>query len=272
MTTKTAYPLSKEGLLYMKMLAKRCGIDLTDYRRQAIYNRLIKRLRLLNIQDFDSYCNLLRIDLEEEFIFINIITNLTTYFFRESYHFEYLEKILLPELIAKQNKIRIWSAGCSTGEEPYSIAMVLLENIPKIQKYDIKILATDINSDALRTAEQGSYDLDSVHKISSFRQQAWFQKDVDNSKMVNINSDLKQLITFKWLNLVDLWPMHGPFDIIFCRNVTIYFKNEISRQILARFNNLLEVNGALFLGHSETLHETREHYHTVGNSIYKKIR
>jgi chemotaxis protein methyltransferase CheR len=272
MTTKTAYPISKEGLLYMKMLAKRCGIDLMDYRRQAIYLRLVKRLHLLNIQDFDTYCNLLRMDLEEEFTFINIITNLTTHFFRENSHFEYLAKILLPELIVKKNKIRIWSAGCSTGEETYSIAMVLLENIPQIEKYDIKILATDINSDALRTAEEGVYDSDSVHKMSLFRQQTWFKKNIDNPGMFDIKSDLKQLITFKWLNLIDPWPMRGPFDIIFCRNVTIYFKSEISRQILSRFNNLLEVNGTLFLGHSERLHETREYYHAVGNSIFKKIR
>lgn len=255
----------------MKMLAQRCGIDLTDYKKSAMLNRLVKRLRFLKIPDFDTYCNRLRIDLEEELIFINLITNSTTQFFREAHHFHYLEKILFPALLAKQNKIRIWSAGCSTGQEPYSIAMTIYDFIKDNQNIDVKILATDINSDALMTAEVGVYSQDEIKNFALLNKKKWFMELPNHQHFFQVKDELKKLVTFNQLNLIESWPMHGPFDIIFCRNVLIYFKQEICQQILARFWELLNTDGTLFLGHSESLYELREKYQSIGTTIFKKI-
>lgn len=264
-------PLSKEGFLYMTMLANRCGVDLLDYRREAIYHRLIARLRELNISDFDTYCRRLRVDLEEELIFINLITNVTTYFFREKHHFDYLSRQVLPDLIQKKNRIRLWSAGCSTGEEPYSIAMTIKETLKNINQYDIKILATDINSDALLTAKMGIYSRDAIKKLSITRQHQWFSP-LENQNSVKVNDELKELITFNRLNLMQSWPMRGSFDVIFCRNVLIYFKSANSNRIINHFKDFLEVGGVLCLGYSENLHQQRDHFRSVGKSTYIKIR
>lgn len=271
MTIIKELPLSKEGFLYMSMLAKRCGIDLTDYKKSAMINRLLKRLHQLHIPDFDTYCKRLREDLEEEVIFINLITNSTTSFFREEHHFDYLRDKLIPDLISKKNKIRIWSAGCSTGQEAYSIAMVLCEKIPNIAQFDIKILATDINSDVLTTAEFGIYHHDAIKKLSIQRQKRWFKLLLNHDKCVEVSEQLKSLVTFNHLNLMDPWPMRGLFDIIFCRNVLIYFKQNIGQNIVTRFHQILEPNGTLFLGHSETLYDLRKNYQNVGKTIYQKI-
>lgn len=272
MKTKNELVISKESLLYMKMLASRAGIDLNDYKLNAIYHRIEKRLRVLDIPDIDTYCYRLRIDLEEEIKFINIVTNPTTFFFRENHHFEYFKNHLLPELIAKKKRIRIWSAGCSSGEEAYSIAIVVREVAPNLQNYDIKILATDINSDALQTAEKGIYHDSRLKKMDPTRQKLWFNQVTDqDSNLVMVSPNIKELITFRQLNLMSNWPVHGPFDVIFCRNVIIYFKQDINRRILQKFDNLLEINGALILGHSENVDELRDRYVAVERTLYKKI-
>lgn len=267
------FPLSKESLLYMKLLAARCGMDLDDYRREAIYNRLVKRMRILKLTDFDSYCMRLRLDLEEEAVFINLIANTTTSFFREPHHFEYLRQTLLPALIAQKKRIRIWSAGCSTGEEAYSIAMVVRETVPDLKNYDIKILATDINSDAIFTAETGIYETRHISKMTLLRQKIWFSRTLDkNESLVEVDPKLKELISFNKLNLIDAWPFNGPFDVIFCRNVIIYFKNTVHNRLLIKMDNLLEVGSTLILGHSENIDNIRHHYETKGSTIYEKIR
>lgn len=273
MNKNIEFPLSRESFTYMKMLANRVGIDLSEYQEEAIYNRLIRRLRILKLTDFEDYCQRLRVDIEEEEKFINLITNLTTSFFRENHHFQYLAHHLLPSLVAKKNKIRIWSAGCSTGEEPYSIAMVVREAITKLQNCDVKILATDVNSDALLIAQRGIYDMAALKKMSLARQKVWFHRVGDkNSHMFQVDDSLKELITFRQLNLMDIWPMHGPFDIIFCRNVVIYFKPTIRDKVLEKFDNLLEIGGVFISGYSETLQGIRKHYIPIGKTIYKKVK
>ena len=271
MTTNREFPLSNESFLYMKILASRCGIDISDYKQDALYNRLVKRMRVLDVPDFDTYCQKLRFDLDEEIQFINLITNTTTYFFRENHHFEYLAKYLVPELLTKKNKIRIWSVGCSTGEEAYSIAMVIREVVPNFQKYDIQILATDINTDALIAAQNGIYEKENISKLPRARRGLWFKDVNEDMQHVQIDESLKELITFNNLNLVGPWPVNGPFDVILCRNVIIYFKPEVSQRILNKFNNLLEVGGVLILGYSENINELKNAYVSLGNTIYKKI-
>lgn len=264
--------LSAESFSFMKLLANRCGINLSDYRKDAIYNRLVRRLRLLGISDFDDYCHKLRFDLEEESIFINLITNNTTFFFRENHHFEYFAHKLLPELIAKKSKIRIWSSACSTGEEAYSIAMAVREVIPDLHKYDIKILATDINSDALTTAENGIYGMSHMDQISLERKNTWFNQVSDRGEnLFQVSDSLRELISFERLNLVDAFPFHGPIDVIFCRNVLIYFNSGIRNQLLEKFNKIIPANGVLILGHSENLGKQRDLYETQGKTIYRKI-
>lgn len=271
MTIKILPPLSEQSFLYMKILASRFGIDLSNYKQDALYNHLIKRLRYLQLSDFDSYCQKLRFDLDEEVHFINLITNQTTYFFREKHHFDYLARKVIPELIAAKNKIRIWSAGCSTGEEAYSIAMILFETIPNIKQYDIKILATDINSDSLITAEKGVYELGHISKMSNEYQLHWFDRAPDpTSSLVQVKPELKELISFAELNLIDPWPMQGLFDVIFCRNVIIYFKKTIRNQILHKFHRYLNVHGLLFLGYSENIMDLKNHYQLMGNTIFQK--
>ncbi len=272
--SKHTFNLSNESFLYMKILAKRCGIDLDEYKKEALFNRLIKRLRYLNLSNFDSYCHRLRIDITEEEKFINLITNSTTMFFREKHHLDYFKETLLPSLIANKNKIRIWSAGCSTGEEPYSLAIIVRETIADLSHLDIKILATDINSDALFNATKGIYEIKNIRKMSSLRQKKWFHIIGENDSgdtLVQIDDTLKKLITFNQLNLMDAWPLHGPFDAIFCRNVLIYFKREPCQKILGKFHSLLEKNGVLFLGYSENLYGEDKKYTSIGQTTYMKV-
>ena len=272
LTTQQEFDLSNTSFLYLKMLASRCGIDLKEYKRNLFYNRLYKRIRFLNLESIDEYCNLLRIDIEEELKFINLLTNPTTYFFREPHHFENLAKIFIPELLAHTNKIRIWSAGCSTGEEAYSIAIVLHETITNINNYDIKILATDINSESLNKAENGLYDCDEIEKISHLRQKIWFDKvNTAHGEFFQVSKKLKDLITFNQLNLMDPWPIKSTFDIIFSRNVLIYFQKDIIDIIIRKFYSLLNDNGILILGHSETLDENKFNLKNIGTTTYRKI-
>lgn len=267
------FNLSKASINYMKMVAERVGIDIANYREDAIYNRLSKRLRELHLQSFDDYCRLLRIDISEEVKFINLITNITTYFFREKHHFEFIAKVLLPNLLAKKKKVRIWSAGCSTGEEPYSISIILHEANINMNEYDIKILATDVNSDALDTAQNGLYTLSQLKDVNQKRRKAWFHRvSKTNDNLFAINNDIKKIITFRQLNLVGQWPLLKSFDIIICRNVFIYFKPEIRRRILDKFSRLLAADGILILGFSENISEHSTQFKPIGNTIYKKIR
>lgn len=263
-------PLSSESFLYMKLLAGRCGIDLDDYRKEAIQNRLMRRLRQLDLDNFDDYCLRLRMDLEEEDIFRNLITNNTTAFFREAHHFEFLATIL-PELIKSKHSIRIWSAGCSTGEEPYSIAMVIKTLFPNNQ-HDFKILATDISSDAIIAAERGIYSSEDLDRIPQ-RMQKFFS-EIPNTipPQFQIDNGIKGMVSFHELNLLDSWSFQNHLDIIFCRNVIIYFKKDVSQKILENFNDVLEPDGYLFLGHSENLQSLKDLYRNKGKTIYQKIR
>ncbi|MBK8962799.1 MAG: protein-glutamate O-methyltransferase [Candidatus Competibacteraceae bacterium] len=252
------------------------GISLADGKRELVYSRLSRRLRQRGMQRFEDYCNLLEAhdDTVEMSEFVNALTTNLTSFFRESHHFEFLAKELLPELIRKQSlgnrRLRIWSAGCSTGEEPYSIAMVVRETLPSVG-WDVKILATDLDSNVLATAERGVYDESRVKDLSDARLRRWFQKGRGaQAGQVRAASALRDLITFKQLNLMDDWPMRGPFDVIFCRNVVIYFDKPTQRVLFERFADLLDDQGHLFVGHSESLFKVTERFAPLGKTIYQR--
>lgn len=253
------------------------GISLAEGKRELVYSRLSRRLRQLGLRRFDEYCRLLETggeDNPELGEFVNALTTNLTSFFRESHHFDFLGKELLPALIRERSlsnrRIRIWSAGCSTGEEPYSIAMVVRETLPAVG-WDVKILATDLDSNVLATADRGVYDANRVKDLSEVRLRRWFQRGRDaQSGQVRVAPELRDLIVFRRLNLMLDWPMSGPFDVIFCRNVVIYFDKPTQRVLFERFADLLAERGHLFVGHSESLFKVTDRFVPLGKTIYRR--
>lgn len=251
------------------------GITLSDAKKNMVYSRLARRLRKLRVPSFKEYFALVQDANSDELVnFINAITTNLTSFFREEHHFNYLKNTIVPELLEKKQrsrKLRIWSAGCSTGEEPYSIAIALYESIPNIESWDIKILATDLDTNVLAHASKGVYDIERIAALSSKRKQTWYLKGKGaNSGSVKIDSRLRDLITFKQLNLMGHWPMKGPFDFMFCRNVLIYFDKPTQKVLFDRYANLIENNQYLFIGHSESMYKICDRFELIGNTIYKK--
>ena len=253
------------------------GIVLSDAKRDLVYGRLTKRLRQLRLHSFQAYCQVLQTgDPQELEQLVNAITTNLTMFFREAHHFDMLATTLLPALRESKTpprRLRIWSAGCSTGEEPYSIAMVCKAVLPDTEEWDVKILATDIDSQVLATAQCGVYSVERVQGLSPAHLQRWFRKGQGgNTGLVRVVPALQELITFRQLNLIHAWPMRGPFDIIFCRNVVIYFDKATQRQLFDQFADLLDPHGYLFVGHSESLFQLTNRFEPLGKTIYRRCR
>ena len=250
------------------------GILVPDDKFDMFYSRLSKRVRLLGLTNFKQYCHYLKNNPDSEFTeFINAVTTNLTSFFRENHHFDYLSKTVLPEILKKNaasKQIRVWSAGCSTGEEPYSLAMTLKESVP--EHWDINILATDLDTNVLATAAAGIYVADRVSGIAEPRLKRWFQKGVgQQADKVRVKTELRELIEFKQLNLMQEWPFKEHFDFIFCRNVLIYFDRETKEKLANRYCSLLSEGSYLFIGHSESLHQLDTGFSLVGNTIYRKL-
>ena len=266
----------KDFQYIQKTVYDHAGISLSDAKKSLVYNRLAKRIRKLNLPNFQEYFSFVEQQGEAEFIqLINAITTNLTAFFRENHHFLFLANELLPALMKKnQNskRIRIWSAGCSTGEEPYSIAMVVRETIAD-RSWDVKILATDLDSNVVNTGLQGVYREDRVGDLPAERLKRWFKKGSGKQEgHVKLHPDLQSLITFRQLNLMHPWPMSGSFDLIFCRNVVIYFDKETQSKLFHRYADILSPDGHLFVGHSETLFKLTDRFTLLGKTIYQKIK
>jgi chemotaxis protein methyltransferase CheR len=258
-----------------KLVKELTGINLSDQKRELVYGRLARRLRALHLRSFAEYRDLLASDGGKEIgVFCNAITTNLTSFFRESHHFDYLrEQVLLPRSNdrAASRRLRIWSAGCSTGEEPYSLAITVLETIPDLRTWDIKILATDLDSDVLSRAQRGVYAADRVRSMGAQRLTRFFvERRGRDGPCYEVAPDLMSLITFKQLNLMHPLPMKGPLDVIFCRNVVIYFDKDTQRQLFARVAHLQRPGNLLFLGHSESLFKVSESYSPIGKTIYRR--
>ncbi len=247
------------------------GITLSHHKRNMVYGRLSRRLRRLNVACFADYCELIENNNTDETTeFINAITTNLTSFFREDHHFDYLVSTVIPGLIrsnASSRRIRIWSAGCSTGEEPYSIAMVL-KTFTMLKNWDVKILASDLDTNVVKTASEGVYNEDRADGIPD-KYKKFLDVDKANER-VRVKESIRDFISFKQLNLLESWPMKGPFDIIFCRNVVIYFNLETQKKLFDRYAQLLTPNGNLFIGHSESLHNVTNRFEAKGRTIYEK--
>ena len=252
------------------------GITLSDSKRELVYGRLSRRLRALGLASFRDYRDLLsseegRPELTE---FTNAVTTNLTSFFRESHHFDYLrDQILKPRMAdpTGSRRIRIWSAGCSTGEEPYSTAITIAETIPDWRRWDIKILATDLDSEVLARAQNRIYKEDRVKGMNAKRVSNYFRESVvGGSRQYTVNADIASMISFRQLNLMNPLPMKGPLDIIFCRNVVIYFDKDTQRELFARMARTQQAGATLFLGHSESLFKVSEAWTLIGKTIYRR--
>lgn len=271
------FPISDaEFVRACQMIADVTGISMSPTKRHLVVRRLSPRLRALGLDSFDAYLNHIATgDFAEREHFCNAVTTNLTSFFRESHHFDYLAKDVVPELRARATgyrpRLRIWSAGCSTGEEPYSIAMVLRESLPDIDRWDARVLCTDIDTDVLRTGRAGLYGPDRVRGLAPARLNQWFERTGDDpAAPYRVTEPLQRLLAFKRLNLMAQWPMRGPFDVIFCRNTIIYFDRDTQRRLIERMANLLSDDGVLILGHSETLHRISDRFRLIGRTVYRK--
>lgn len=258
------------------LVHRETGIVLAEHKRDMLYSRLTKRLRHYNMQNFAQYCDFMRgPDSQDEMLhLVNAVTTNLTSFFRESHHFDHLEKnVLLPMLNQKKNaRIRIWSAGCSQGCEPYSIAMVAASILEKFPNADIKILATDIDTNMLARGRSGEYRGEDVKSIPQRFQKYVQSKKREGETGVLMVPALRQLITFNQLNLLaDNWPMRGMFDIIFCRNVVIYFDKDTQKKLFKRYASQSQPHAWLYIGHSESLFNVCDLYKLEGKTIYKKV-
>lgn len=255
------FPLTREDFQQIAQIAyDDAGIDLGEAKASLVYSRLTKRLRALHLESFRSYCELLMQghgESERQQMVAALTTNVTR-FFREPHHFEHLKTHVLPPLVAKARggaPVRIWSAACSSGEEPYSIGLAILALMPDAASLNVKILATDIDPTVLDKGHAGIYGEAAMSPVPPDMRQRWFNlhsKD-ESGKSWRVGDDLRKLVTFRKLNLIGQWPMHGPFHAIFCRNALIYFKEETQIEVWRRFVPLLAPTGRLYIGHSERL-------------------
>lgn len=257
-----------------RLVYKETGIVLASHKRDMVYSRLSRRLRALNLRSFNDYCRRVEAgDAEEMGHLVNAITTNLTSFFRENHHFDYLRDEVLPALAArnKDKKIRIWSAGCSQGSEPYSIAMVLADFLEKNAGWDAKILATDIDTNMLKRGRSGSFRVEDMQSIPSRYHNYVSSKKREGEQGIVMSEKLQKLITFNHLNLLDSpWPMKGLFDIIFCRNVVIYFDKETQKPLFERYAKQMKPEGWLFIGHSESLFKVTDKFKLIGKTVYQK--
>jgi chemotaxis protein methyltransferase CheR len=270
------FSFGEEDFAALRELVKtHTGIHLTEQKRELVYGRLSRRLRALGLDSFRAYRQILeRGDSDELVQFCNAITTNLTSFFREAHHFEYLREQVLESRAADAHgprRLRFWSAGCSSGEEPYSLAMTVYESLPEARRWDVKILATDLDTEVLARGERGVYDEERVRGLPAARLERFFRED-GHGKSVRyaVTRELRDLITFRELNLMRALPMRGPFDAIFCRNVIIYFDKDTQRELFARIAQLQRPGDLLFLGHSESLYRVSDAYTLVGKTIYRR--
>jgi chemotaxis protein methyltransferase CheR len=266
--------------LIQRLIKAQTGIALTEHKRSLVASRLGKRLRALELPSLRTYYDYLMgpagaAELEN---FVNAMTTNKTDFYRERLHFDFLEREVVPALKARaaqtgERRVRIWSAGCSTGEEPYTISLTLCEALGRMLAWDVRILASDIDTEVLSQAAEGIYAQERVSEIPSALLQRYFLRGTGhNAGLVKVGREIRSLITFRRINLLEEpWPIHTLFDCIFCRNVIIYFDRPTQCRLMSRFAARLKGEGYLFLGHSESLHGVCDQFSPLRNTIYRKL-
>lgn len=250
------------------LIYKQAGISLSESKQEMVYSRLSRRLRAKNLNSFEAYLDGLEsgLDSGEWEAFTNALTTNLTAFFREAHHFP----ILAEHVLNAKGPVSIWCSASSTGEEPYSIAMTVCEALGSLTP-PVNIVATDIDTQVLNTASNGVYPVDRIDKMAQDRVKRFFLRGKGSqSGMVRVRPELHNLITFKSLNLLaGTWPVTGPFDVIFCRNVMIYFDKPTQSRILSRFAPLMKADGLLFAGHSENFLNVSDAFSLRGKTVYE---
>jgi chemotaxis protein methyltransferase CheR len=275
------YELTEEDFRFLaRQVYDLTGIVIHERKRDMLYSRLSRRLRTLNLANFRDYCDYVGgpAGASEVGAMINAVTTNLTHFFRESHLFDHLRDVALPAFAAagRQSgsaKLRLWSAGCSSGEEPYSIAMTVKSAPVDFSRWDLRILATDLDTDMVAKGAAGRYRAADAEGIPT-ELAAKFTDEVatPSGPEIRMRDGLKQLIAFKQLNLMGDWPMRGPFDAIFCRNVMIYFDHPTKARLIDRYAELLRPDGWLYIGHSESLSKVSDRFQLVGRTIYRRVK
>lgn len=253
------------------------GLCIPDSKRTMVQSRLARRLKVTGYASFDRYLDHVEqtggaAELEQ---MVSALTTNVSHFFREDHHFTTLRERVLGDLLTRARqggRVRFWSAGCSTGQEPYTLAMSLLEAESRIDDLDMRILATDIDLKVLAAAKAGRYDERQIQSVPDALRSRYFSRvDRDGEPCFAVSERLRRIIRFRQLNLMAPWPMRGTFDAIFCRNVVIYFSEATQATLWPRFHAALAPGGWLFLGHSERIHDpSRVGFDTVGVTTYRR--
>lgn len=258
------------------MIYAESGILLPETKAKLIYGRLARRLRACGLNDFPSYLAMIETDAEERARAVDALTTNHTSFFRENHHFEHFRDTLWPDFrqrLAGGGRVRVWSAACSSGEEPYSLMMTIagqdVRAAEKLANQDFRLLATDLSPSVIATARSGRYPLDTTRAMPASMRSTWCRKVGDQEEL---HPALRAPIAFRELNLLRGWPMKRPFDVIFCRNVMIYFDEPTKARLLGRFADQLVDGGIIYIGHAERIPpEVADRFRCIGRTAFQKV-
>jgi chemotaxis protein methyltransferase CheR len=274
-----APPLSDhEFELFQKLIYAEAGIFLSQAKRALLIARLSGRLRALKLSSFGAYYRLVAKDgdAEERQRMLDCVATNETHFFREPKHFEFLEKKVVPAWIdlaergKRARRVRVWSAACSTGEEPFSIAMVLLHHLPPSAGWSVEVVATDLSTRVLERAKKAEYSIDKASEIPTHYLKEFMLKGTGNQEgKMKADDPLRAVVRFQWINLnAEAYPVQGRFDLIFCRNVLIYFNAQSRKRTIDRLIGHLAPDGFFFVGHAESLHGVTTEVRSVIPTVY----
>jgi len=274
MNALSNYSISqKEFKKFQELIYNQSGISLADSKQSMLLARLVKRVRALKMEDLSSYYDYVTkgTNKAELGTLLDLVSTNKTFFFREMHHFEFLKQRIIPEATPSK-RLKVWSSACSSGEEPYSVAMTLIDSIPNIKEWDIKIYASDLSTKVLRKAEEGVYIKTSIQGIPDNLIKSCILKGTGaNENRIKMKDQIRSMISFMHLNLMDpKYSVEGSLDLIFCRNVMIYFDKATQQSLIAKFFTYLKKGGFLFIGHSESLQYITHPFQYIAPTVYQK--
>lgn len=263
---------AKEFERICTILFEQSAIVLREGKEGLVRSRLAKHVRRLGLESYTEYLAAVDADVtgRERSDMIDSLTTNKTSFYREGAHFEYLQDVVLPKLLAARERIRIWSAGCSSGEEPYTLSMLLHELVRDPAQRDVRILATDLSSKVLGMARAATYPAAAIGDLPWHSAERYFTRAPGGQGTLRVRDDVRALVKFARLNLMEQWPMERGFQVIMCRNVMIYFDKQVQARLVDRFWELLAPGGHLFVGHSESLTSLKHRFTYVQPAVYVK--